>query len=175
MEINKIIRRFLIPAPIISLYYYLKFRCKISPKAEVEFSSLLKIGKNTIISSFVKIRASDGPLVIGSDVSIATGCTIGSDKMGITIGDDCMLGPHVNIIGNNYRHDRLDIPIWQQGTSSKGITIGDNVWIGAGTCILDGSIIGNDVIVAANSVVSARIPDKSIIQGCPAKIIFTRR
>ena len=42
-------------------------------------------------------------------------------------------------------------------------------------CILDGSEIGDGVIIAPNSVVSARIPDNAIVQGNPAKIIFTRR
>lgn len=175
MKFTTFARRFLVPSSVLSLFYYLKFKCKISPKAEVEFSPLLKIGKGSVISSFSKIKASDGPLTIGENVSIANGCTIGSDKMGVTIGNDCMFGPYVIVIGNNYNYDRLDIPICKQGTISKGVTIKENVWIGAGSCILDGSIIGKDVIIAPNSVVSTNIPDCSIVQGNPAKVIFTRR
>ena len=176
MKIEKIIRRFLVPAPIVTIYYLLKYGAKVSPKAEVEFSDLLTIGKNTQISSFVKIKASEGPLNIGSDVIVATGCCISSHKKGLEIGDDSMIGPNTSIIANNYNYDKLDVPIQQQGTVCKhGIKIANNVWIGAGCCILDGADIGTGVIVAPNSVVSSKIPKNTIVMGNPAKVIFKRR
>jgi acetyltransferase-like isoleucine patch superfamily enzyme len=93
----------------------------------------------------------------------------------VVIGDDCLISPNVTIIANNYNYQRLDVPIRQQGSTSKGVRIGANVWIGSGACILDGAQIGSGVIVAANSVVAGKIPDNAIVQGNPAKIIFTRR
>jgi serine O-acetyltransferase len=53
--------------------------------------------------------------------------------------------------------------------------IGNNVWIGAGACILDGATIGSGVIVTPNSVVSAKVADNAIVQGNPSKVIFLRR
>lgn len=147
----------------------------VSPKAEVELSPLLTIGKKTQISSFCKIKASDGPLTIGLNVSIGTSCFLASQKMGVEIGDYCLIGPNVTIIGNNYKYDRLDIPICMQEKISKGIKVGNNVWVGAGTAILDGANIGNNVIITPNSVVSSRVPDNTIVLGNPAKVIFTRR
>ncbi len=41
--------------------------------------------------------------------------------------------------------------------------------------VLDGAQVGDGVIVAPNSVVSGRIPDNAIVQGNPAKVVFTRR
>jgi acetyltransferase-like isoleucine patch superfamily enzyme len=81
----------------------------------------------------------------------------------------------VNIIGNNYKYGSLDVPFRLQGTVSKGTRIGNNVWIGAGASILDGVVIGNGVIITPNSMVSSRVPDNAIVQGNPAKVIFTRR
>ncbi len=147
----------------------------ISLRAEVELSPFLTIGENSSISSFTKINASRGPMVIGKNVSIAKGCHIGSGKKGIYIGDDCLISPHVLILGGNYRYDRLDIPIKDQGHVSKGIRISANVWIGAGACIMDGSEIGSGAIITPNSVVSAKIPGNAIVQGNPGKVIFTRR
>ncbi len=147
----------------------------VSPKAEVELSPFLTIGRKTQISSFCKIKASDGPLAIGSNVSIGTCCFIASHKMGIEIGDYCLISPNVAIIGNDYKYDRLDVPICMQEQTSKGIKIGNNVWIGAGAVVLDGVTIGDNVIIAPNSVVSKKVPDNAIIQGNPAKVIFTRR
>jgi len=175
MKLKKIIRRFLIPRFLITAIYFIKFRCMVSPKAEVELSPLLTIGRKTQIGSFSKIKATDGPLTIGSNVSIGTCCFISADKMGVEIGDYSLIGSNVAIIGNDYKYDKLDVPICEQEKTSKGIKIGYNVWIGTNTTILDGSTIGRNVIITPNSVVSRKIPENSIIQGNPAKVIFTRR
>lgn len=175
MKLEKLIRRFLLPSTIISLWYFWRFRCLISTKAEIEFNPNLNIGPDTAIGSFTKIKASDGPLHIGAHVSVSAGCDISSGPGGIFIGDDCLIGAHVNIIGNNYCYDRLDTSIRLQGTCSKGIRIGRNVWIGAGACILDGAIVDDGVIITPNSVVSNHIARNVIAQGNPAKMIFIRR
>ena len=176
MKAAAVIRRFLTPRLLITLWGYLKYGCLISPKAEVEITSQLSIGRKSIISSFTKIKASEGPLVIGRNVEISNGCVITSHDTGTYIGDDCLIGPNCSIIGNNYHYDRLDVPIRLQGKSSaKGIRIAENVWLGAGCVILDGADIGAGTIVTPNSVVSGRIPENSIATGNPAKVIFTRR
>lgn len=174
MKTGKIVQRFLLPSPIISLYYFFKFKCYVSVKAEVELSRNLTIGKNTKISSFCKVKASDGLLIIGSNVSIASGCFISSLKR-VEIGNDCLIGRHVCILGGSYKYDRINIPIRNQGHNSKGTKIGNNVWIGSGSCIVDGSKIGDGVIVAPNTVVSSKVPDNAIVQGNLGKVIFTRR
>ena len=86
-----------------------------------------------------------------------------------------MIGSNSSIIGNNYHYDSLEIPICQQEKTSKGITIGNNVWLGSGCVVLDGTHIGNGVIITPNSVVTTNIPENAIAQGNPAKVIFTRR
>jgi len=175
MKIGKIIRRFLVPAPLTTLLYLFKYGCKVSPKSEVEFSPLITIGKGTQISSFTKIKASDGMLSIGDEVSIGTSCFLSADKGGLSIGNFSMIGSNATIVGNNYKYGRLEIPICQQEKVSKGIVIEENVWIGAGCVILDGAQIGKNVIITPNSVVSGKIASNTIAQGNPAKIIFTRR
>ena len=176
MKIGTVVRRFLTPGFVITLWGYLKYGCLISPRAEVEITSHLSIGRKSIISSFTKVKATLGPLKIGRNVEISNGCVITSHDTGTFIGDDCLIGPNVSIIGNNYHYDRLDVPIRLQGKSSaKGIRIADNVWIGAGCVILDGADIGAGSILTPNSVISGRIPEGSIAQGNPAKVIFTRR
>jgi acetyltransferase-like isoleucine patch superfamily enzyme len=94
----------------------------------------------------------------------------------VTIGDDCLIGPNVSIVGNNYRYDDLATPIrLQEKVSEKGIRIGADVWIGAGCVILEGADIGRGAILTPNTVVASRIPESSIVQGNPGKVIFTRR
>ena len=175
MKLGQIARRFLIPSFVVTGVYLVKHRCMVSPKAEVEFNKLISLGKGTDISSFAKLKANDGKLTVGENVSIGTCCFISADQGGVSIGDYSMVGPNSSIIGNNYRYDQLDVPICLQEKTSKGIHIGENVWIGAGTVVVDGARIESGAIVAPNSVVSGRVPKDAIVQGNPAKVIFQRR
>ncbi len=175
MKTSDLLRRFLVPAPVVSLVYLAKYGCKISFKAEVELTPNLTIGRGTQVSSFVKIKASNGPLQIGERVTIATGVFISAHQGGIEIGDDSMVGPNVAIVGVNYRYDRLDVPIQWQGQTSKGIKIGLDVWLGANVVVLDGASIGDHTIVSPGSTVSGRLPDRVIASGSPAKVVFKRR
>lgn len=175
MEKLTILRRFFLPAQITSIYCFFKFGAMVSAKAEVELSRNLKLSKGVQIGSFCKIKSVRGPLEIGTDTHIASACFISSHSGGLYIGKDVLVGPKVSITASNHRYDSIDIPIRLQGQSSKGVTIGNNVWVGAASVILDGSNIGDGVIVSANSVVSGSIPPNAIVQGNPAKVIFNRR
>lgn len=175
MKLKKVIQRFLVPSFVITIIYAFKYKCMVSPRAEVELSPLLKIGKGTQIGSFTKIKASDGPLTIGAYVTIGNNSFLSADKGGVSIGDYSMFGPNVTVVGNNYRFDRLDIPMSQQEKTSKGIVIGNDVWVGSGAVILDGVKIADGVIVGAGSVVTKDIEPNKIVAGVPAKVIATRQ
>ncbi|MEL7535592.1 MAG: acyltransferase [Pseudomonadota bacterium] len=175
MKIGTVIKRFFVPGIVITATCVFKYRCMVSPRAEVEVNRWLSIGRKTAISSYTKIKANDGPLSIGEHCSIGTGCFISADAAGVAIGDYCMVGPNTSIIGNDYKYDRLDIPVCQQEKTTKGITIGNDVWIGAGCTITDGVEIGDHCIVAPNSLVTKSLPPKTVAMGQPAKKIFERR
>ena len=74
----------------------------------------------------------------------------------------------------NYRYDEPGRPLEEQGVTSKGIRIGRHVWIGANSSIVDGVTLGDDSIVVANSLVTRSFPVGSVIQGNPARLVFTR-
>ncbi|MCG8695103.1 MAG: acyltransferase [Minwuiales bacterium] len=175
MRFDTVVRRFLLPAPLITLLYALKYRCLISPKAEVEYHPNLKIGRGTKVSSFTKIKAAEGPFSLGANVSIGTGCVISSHRAGLEIGDDTMISANTAIIASSYRYERSGVPMQYQETTAKGIRIGKDVWIGVNCAILDGADIGDGAIITPNSVVSAKIPPYAIASGNPAKVIFYRR
>mgnify|MGYP006285999893 CR=1 FL=1 len=175
MNLKMILQRFLIPAPLVTLYYYFKYGAIVSMKAEVEYCSTLKMGRGTRIASFCKVKATHGPLELGDNVHLGVGCFLSSHEGGLYIGNDVLLSPHVSIIASNYRYDQIDVPLRLQGHTSQGIRIGNNVWVGTGSVILDNTQIGDGVIISPNSVVSAMIPDNAIVQGNPAKVIFIRR
>ncbi|MHC4473888.1 MAG: acyltransferase [Planctomycetota bacterium] len=174
MKATTVFRRFLVPSLVVTLVCWIKFRCFVSPRAEVELSPLLTIGKGTEISSFTKLKASDGPVEIGKRVAIATGCFISADKGGVVIGDYTMCGPNVSIVGNSYRHDRVDVPMSLQEKTSEGIHIDRDVWIGAGATVLDGARIGEGAIVSAGSLVYEEVRPYAIVVGVPARPVSVR-
>lgn len=163
----------LTPASLVSLRYFLKFKAKISPKAEVEMSPNLQLGHDCHVGSFAKIKATDGVLKIGNRARIAVGAFIDGGK-GSTIGDNFIAGPHVHIVAANYSYAKKGVHLEDMDVVSKGITIGDHVWLGAGVTVTDGAEIGDNTIVVANSLVTRKFPADVVLQGNPAKIIARR-
>jgi len=96
---------------------------------------------------------------------LSRGCYIQGGN-GIYIGDNTFLGPNVGIISAN--HDITKLERWQE---SKPIHIGKNCWIGMNSVILPGVTLGDNVIVGAGSIVTKDFPNKVLIAGNPAKII----
>lgn len=169
-----LVRRALIPGFVVRLYYFYRHRAIVSGRAEVDLSRATEWGRGCVISSFAKIKIS-GSFKMGEGVQIGTGCFIAAGSGGLEIGDHALISPNCTILTVNYRYDRLDLPLPEQGVTSKGVRIGRNVWLGANSVVLDGSHIEDNAIVAAGSVVGGRILANTIVQGNPAKVIFTRR
>jgi len=84
----------------------------------------------------------------------------------IEIGNDVVLAPNVHILA----HD-ASTNINLKYTRIANVKIGDRVFKGAGSIILPGVKIGNDVVIGARSVVSRNIPSNSMALGSPAKVI----
>ncbi|MEZ9109843.1 DapH/DapD/GlmU-related protein [Vibrio cyclitrophicus] len=109
-------------------------------------------------------------LTVGNRSSIGANSYIGCSGK-IEIGDDVMIGPNISIIAENHIISTLDKPFNEQGVVNLGVTIGNNVWIGTKSTILDGVSIGDNSIVAAGAVVNKNIPSGVVVAGVPAKII----
>lgn len=84
----------------------------------------------------------------------------------IKIGNNVTLAPRVHILA----HD-ASTWIFLGYTRVSNVTIGDNVFIGAGSIVLPGVSIGNNVVIGAGSVVSCDIPDNCVAVGNPARVV----
>lgn len=87
----------------------------------------------------------------------------------IVIGNNVLFGPRVGLYAGNHAihpEDRV-----AGGCYSKPITIGDNVWVGAGVHIMGGVTIGRNSIIGAGSVVTKDIPENVIAAGVPCRMI----
>ena len=82
----------------------------------------------------------------------------------IEIGDNVTLAPRVHILC----HD-ASTKEFLGYTKIGRVTIGNRVFIGAGTVVLPGVTIGDNVIVGANSLVAHDVPDNTVVAGNPAK------
>ena len=139
----------------------------IAPNAAV-FCDRLTVGDRTYIAALAYVT---GELTIGADCSINPYAVVRGE---IRMGDGVRIGAHTSILGFNHRMS-TDLPIFRQGTWNKGITLGDDVWIGSNATILDGVTVGDHVIVGAGAVVTKDVPDWAVVAGNPARIIRDRR
>jgi len=119
----------------------------------------------------------------GENIHIGNNCEINMncvflDCNKITIGDNCGIGPNVQIYAVTHPVDpeeRLNKDItthlgaWK--TMSAPVTLGNNVWIGGGSVILPGVTIGDNTTIGAGSVVTQSIPANCLAVGNPCKVI----
>ena len=92
----------------------------------------------------------------------------------ISLGNDVRIAPKANLIAENHAHQDIFLPITAQGLTAQGISVEDDVWIGAQAIVLDGVHIGAHSIVAAGAVVTKDVPEYTIVGGNPARILKNR-
>ncbi len=142
----------------------------------------INIGSHTIIQSHSVLGCYDNyrgksynpSIVIGDNSSIGeyNHFTVINH---LKIGDGLLTGRFVIISDNNHggmsKEEAIQTPLERELKSKGGISIGNNCWIGDKASILGGVHIGDNVIIAANSVVTHDVPNNCIVAGVPAKII----
>lgn len=91
------------------------------------------------------------------------------DGAKVTFGDNVFIAPNC---GFHTAGHPIDFERRNQGLEyAYPITVGDNVWIGAGVNVLPGVKIGNNVVIGSGSVVTKDIPDDSVAVGNPCRVI----
>lgn len=136
-------------------------------REEILHSLLGKHGENYII---------EGPfycdygynIEIGENFYANVNLTI-LDGAKVRIGDNVFIAPNVGIYTAGHP---LDSRRRNQGLEyALPVTIGDDVWIGAGVNILPGVSIGKGSVIGAGAVVLKDVPDGVLVAGNPARII----
>ena len=152
----------------------------ISSYADIEDSvrgTLIQIGANSVVESFVKIKpvGGTGDAIIGDNVYINSGCSIYTGN-GLKIGNNVSIASNCVFAPVNHEVREKSILIQKQGfqASKGGIEIEDDVWIGAGSIILDGAILRRGCVIGAMSLVRSEIPAYSIQAGNPLSLIGWR-
>ena len=107
-------------------------------------------------------------LTIGARTFVNFGL-VALDVAPIAIGDDCQLGPNVQLL--TAYHPTEPEPRRAKLEAAAPITIGDNVWLGGGVIVLPGVTIGDDSVVGAGSVVTKDVPAGVLAVGNPARVV----
>jgi len=105
-------------------------------------------------------------ITLGSRVYLNINCVL-LDGGAITLGDDCLIGPNVQILTIN--HDISPQARLTKTNYAKDVNIEHNVWIGAGSIILPGTTIYQGSVIGAGSVVTGSVEPNALYCGNPAK------
>jgi acetyltransferase-like isoleucine patch superfamily enzyme len=171
----------------------------IEPRVRLRFANHIHLGhgayldQNTYIHACPQgVRIGEGSLVMhGSVLHVYNFRDI--PQAGITIGRDCLIGeynvirgqggvhlgdrvytsPMTQIIAVNHVFDDPDRPFVEQGITAEGITIEDDVWIGAQAVVTDGVHIGEGAVIAAGAVVTKDVTPHTVVGGVPARKLRT--
>jgi acetyltransferase-like isoleucine patch superfamily enzyme len=195
----KIIVAHLLPRFIVAIYLMIRWKCFVHPSARISYPLRLKVGRGaklgrcvinihrnanpdktyaveigalTIIHDSTIIATHGGYVNIGKNVSLHPFSVIYGHG-GVEIGEGARIATSTVIVASSHGIDDPEMSI-SQSWSGEGIVIGEDVWIGAGVRILDGTRIGNRCVIGAGAVVTKSIPEASVAVGVPAKVLKQR-
>ena len=157
----------------------------------------IRLGKSVYLDHGVYLHACPGGISIGDESYLMHGailhvfnfrdlpqagiwigkrCFVGERTVirgqgGVTIGDDVLIAPQVQILAIEHVVQTTRVPIMDQGIKGKGIVIEDGAWLGAGSIITDGVRVGKNAVVGAGAVVTHDVPPGAVAVGIPARIV----
>ncbi len=159
-----------------------------------------RFGAGSMLAFPTTVVFGEGRIAIGTQTtvgpyaSLSAGMPMHADERGepiISIGDRCMLGKGIGIVGHdrieigddiwtghyvyitdqNHGYEDIALPIGTQMWRNDPVSIGSGSWLGHGSIVLPGAQIGKHVVVAAGAIVTGTIPDNAVVVGAPARVV----
>lgn len=169
----------------------------IESGVRLRFASNIRLGHGVYLDQGVYLHACPNGIEIGSNTIVMHGAVLhvynfrGMPQSGIRIGHDSLIGeysiirgqggvsigdrvytsPFTQLLAVNHIFDDPNRPFTEQGITAKGITVEDDVWLGAGAILTDGVRVGKGAVVAAGAVVTQDVPAHTVVAGVPARVI----
>lgn len=128
-----------------------------------------RCGSNVMIGRHVDIRNWAG-LSFGDHVTVHGHCYLDAIG-GIEILNDVSIAHATSILSFEHGFDDPLRPIKDQPLQLSAVSIGPDVWIGAGVRILAGAVIGGRTVVAAGAVVTRGASAAGVYGGVPARLL----
>lgn len=138
--------------------------------------SIKKYGKGARLIAGRGVRVSPGCVLrVGSSGLLSLGArTVIGPNTRIMAATEVKIGARCMISWNCSIFDSIGHRMWLEGQDEAEIeapiTIGDDVWIGPYSIIMKGVTIGNNCIIGAGSVVRRDVPPSSLVYGNPARV-----
>lgn len=142
-----------------------------------DMEKALTLGDDVTLSNNVMLSCKDGSIAIGDRCGVGAQTIIHSAHGNpVSIGADTVIGPRCYLVGGgNYNTGSLDIPMADQGIQADGgVTLEDDVWLGANVTVLGGVTMGRGSIAAAGAVVTKAVAPYEIVAGVPARVVRKR-
>ena len=124
-------------------------KIRLDSYAELESLGEIKLGNHFVLNSYSRVVAHEQ----------------------ICIGENVVIARFVSILDHDHALGKEKGTFELRGYTTAPIKIGNNVWIGDKVSILKGVTIGDNVIIGANAVVTKDIPSNVVAGGVPAKIV----
>jgi len=125
------------------------------------------VGRNTILS------CKDGDIDIAEGANIGFNCELFSASR-VVVGRNVLIAAYAYLIGGDHDFSEPGTPVLNQSRTSKGVSIGDGAWLGAGAKVLDGVTVGAHAIIGAGAVVRADVEANAVAVGVPARVVSSR-
>jgi len=133
----------------------------------------IRFGRFTWIGDGTKIRCHEGEVAIGPKTVLGQECTISAYGR-VEIGEQCVIADRAMFIDFDHGIVEVERPIRVQGIYKQPVTVGSNVWIGYGACVLRGAAVGDNSVLGTYAVVTRDIPANAVAAGIPARVIRMR-
>ncbi|MEM1326064.1 MAG: acyltransferase [Bacteroidota bacterium] len=89
----------------------------------------------------------------------------------IEIGNNVTIGQQVSVLDHDHAYEYAGSDLQLNGYTTAPVTIGNNVWIADKCTILKGVTIGDNVIVGANTLIHKNVPSDCVVGGVPFRIL----
>jgi acetyltransferase-like isoleucine patch superfamily enzyme len=147
----------------------------IGPRVVLQIgrNARIELGRWSWIGHGTKIRCHEGVVSIGAKTVMGQECTISAFQH-VSIGRECVIADRVMLIDFDHGMVEVERPVRLQGIYKRDVTVGNNVWIGYGACILRGVTVGDNAVVGTGAVVTKDVPANAVVAGVPARVIRMR-
>jgi UDP-3-O-[3-hydroxymyristoyl] glucosamine N-acyltransferase len=140
----------------------------VSPLAAV-YPNRLRMGDSSYLGAYTYVLVDD--LEMGAESTLNPYAVV---RGRVRMGDQVRVGAHTSLLGFNHG-TAPDRPVCKQPTTTTGIVIGNDVWVGSHVVVVDGVTIGDHAVIGAGAVVTKDVPDWAVVGGNPARLIRDRR
>lgn len=144
----------------------------IAPQAQIfaEPGRTIRLGDGVRIAADCVLH---GPINLGDHVSINHHVTMDGGRAGISVGANTRIAAYATLYAFNHGK-AADQLVRQQPVTSLGISIGEDVWLGAQAGVVDGVKIGDGAVVGMNAQVVGDVAAYTTVAGNPARQVGGR-